>query len=155
MRESIGGTWLMSIVIVFVVLFISFLAVSVNYSKAFKIKNGIINIIEKNQGLSDTAVDDINKLMSSAGYVVYGSCEANWKGCQKSNASSTKSKYCIAEEIYSKDDDNSSIFGKKSYYRVTVFFRIDLPVIGNLLTFPIKGETKAVYTQKTLDQISC
>ena len=50
MRESIGGTWLVGIVIVFIVIFTSYLALSVNYSKAFKVKNGIIEIIEENEG---------------------------------------------------------------------------------------------------------
>ena len=42
MREAIGGTWLLTIVLVFIVLFSSFLALSINYSKAFKVKNGIV-----------------------------------------------------------------------------------------------------------------
>ena len=36
----------------------------------------------------------------------------------------------------------------KSYYRVMVFFRVDLPVIGNLTTFRIKGETESIYYAK-------
>ena len=48
MRESIGGAWLVGIVITFVVLFTSYLALSVNYSKAFKVKNDIISLIEEN-----------------------------------------------------------------------------------------------------------
>ena len=47
MRESIGGAWLVGIVITFVVLFTSYLALSVNYSKAFKVKNEIISLIAK------------------------------------------------------------------------------------------------------------
>lgn len=53
MRESIGGAWLVGIVITFVVLFTSYLALSVNYSKAFKVKNEIISLIEENEGLTD------------------------------------------------------------------------------------------------------
>ena len=35
MREAIGGTWLFGLVLTFIVFFASFLAVSINYSKAF------------------------------------------------------------------------------------------------------------------------
>ena len=45
MREAIGGTWLFGLVITFIVFFASFLAVSINYSKAFNVKNNIVDII--------------------------------------------------------------------------------------------------------------
>ena len=62
MREAIGGTWIFSIVIVFIVLFTSFLAISVNYSKAFRVKNGIINIIEKTgYTLDKVEINDVEK----------------------------------------------------------------------------------------------
>ena len=73
MREAIGGTWIFSIVIVFIVLFTSFLALSVNYSKAFKVKNGIVNIIEKREGISDATVDEISDYLNNVGYLVYSS----------------------------------------------------------------------------------
>ena len=38
MRESIGGTWILSIVMTFLMLFTAYLAVSVNYAKAFRVK---------------------------------------------------------------------------------------------------------------------
>ena len=50
MKESIGGTWLLGFVLVFIVIFSAYLAVSINYTKAFKVKNRIINIIEENEG---------------------------------------------------------------------------------------------------------
>ena len=46
MRESIGGAWLFGIVIVFIFLFAAFLTYSISYTKAFNIKNEIINYIE-------------------------------------------------------------------------------------------------------------
>ena len=33
---------------------------------------------------------------------------------------------------------------KLSFYSVEIFFRIDLPVIGDLTTFRIKGETEYI-----------
>ena len=45
MREAIGGTWLFGLVITFIVFFASFLAVSINYSKAFNVKNNVVDLI--------------------------------------------------------------------------------------------------------------
>ena len=46
MREAIGGTWLFGLVITFIVFFASFLAISINYSKAFNVKKNINEIIK-------------------------------------------------------------------------------------------------------------
>ena len=150
MREAIGGTWIFSIVIVFIVLFTSFLAISVNYYKAFKVKNGIVNIIEKREGISDATVDEISDYLNSVGYLVYSSCpdyvasqsNESAHGFEASNTNSRKFKYCIART----EDTSGNI--KKTYYKVTVFFRVDLPIMGEIFTFPVTGETKPIYFPK-------
>ena len=43
----------------------------------------------------------------------------------------------------------------KSYYSVVVFFKIDLPLAGNLTSFRIKGETEFVYYPKNIDESKC
>ena len=151
MREAIGGTWLLTIVLVFIVLFSSFLALSINYSKAFKVKNGIVNIIEKNEGLSDDSQDEIKDYLTTVGYLIYSSCPKNLTeqgdktklaGFEHYAANANKYLYCVAKT----DDDSGNI--KKSYYKVTVFFRVDLPILGEIFTFPISGETKPIYFAK-------
>lgn len=52
MKESIGATWILGLVMTFMVLFIAVLSASVNYNKAFNIKNRIIAMIEKEEGLN-------------------------------------------------------------------------------------------------------
>lgn len=140
MRESIGGAWIFSIVIVFIVIFISYLAVSINYAKAFRVKNSIVLKIEQNEGLSSNAQDEIKTYLDNNGYYVYGECDKDEVGIQKMSGSNNKYRFCVRKNV---DDTNQTFV--KTYYRVKVFFRIDLPVIGSLLTFPVTGETKAVY----------
>ena len=52
MREAFGGSWLFGFVALFIVLFSAYLAVSINYTKAFTAKNKIVSIIEENEGFS-------------------------------------------------------------------------------------------------------
>ena len=47
MREAIGGTWLFNLVIFFVLLFAGYMCLSINYSKAFGVKDKIINELER------------------------------------------------------------------------------------------------------------
>ena len=152
MRESIVGTWIVGIVIVFIVIFTGYLALSVNYSKAFKVKNGIISIIEENEGLTDKAQEQIIKYLNSTGYYVYGSCskiDTDYVGNEEAingvltgyerQGTTDKYKYCVFERTVENDALN------RKYYRVTVFFKFDIPLLDNAFTFPVTGETKAVY----------
>ena len=153
MRESIGGAWLVGIVIFFIVLFTGYLALSVNYSKAFKVKNEIISLIEENEGLTDKTQEKIVKYLNSVGYYVYGKCNdidsdyldntVNGKliGYEK-QGNTDKYKYCVYERSVQDDTLN------RKYYRVTVFFKFDSPLLDNAFTFPVTGESKAVYFAK-------
>lgn len=138
MREAIGGTWIFTIVIVFIVLFSGYLAISVNYSKAFKVKNQILTIIEQKEGLDKNAQSEIETYLNGVGYAVYGKCDKTETGMVQ-NTNHTGYKYCV-----SKRKSGSGTL-ERTYYRVRVWFRLDLPIFGNLFTFPVTGETKAVY----------
>lgn len=159
MREAIGGTWLFGLVITFIVFFASFLAISVNYSKAFNVKNNVVDIISKYEGNNCNARMNIGKYLNDVGYLVTGDCKGvgsvdreNYQAydLNGNRVNSGKGYYCIA-----KNTTGSSTDIDKSYYRVVVFFRVDLPVIGNLTTFKIKGETESIFYATDSDRDSC
>ena len=52
MRDAFGGVFTMNLLLVFIVVLTGFAAVSLNYAKAFRIKNGIIDFIEQEQILN-------------------------------------------------------------------------------------------------------
>lgn len=135
MREAIGGTWIFGIVVTFIVLFSSYLAISVNYSKAFHVKNEIVSIIEKYEGFNSSTQGAVESYAAGYGYGVRGSCGNRGQGFDGKDG---RYKYCI-----SCTSTNDSL--KKSYYTVTVFFKLDLPVIGNIFTFPVTGTTKSIH----------
>ena len=65
MKEAMGGTWLTGLVIVFIFLFAGFLAYSISYTKAFRVKNEILNLIERNEGFT-TSANDLNNITDDA-----------------------------------------------------------------------------------------
>jgi hypothetical protein len=160
MRESIGGTWIFSLVIIFIVLFTGYLAVSINYSRAFKVKNSIIEIIEKNEGFNNNTENEIATYLNGSSYFVYGYCECDddsKESCEighdQLNTQSKKFRYCVRTISYGNnngDNNNDTISTAIPYnrYFIRVFFRLDLPILGDILTFPVTGETKAVYFAK-------
>ena len=158
MREAIGATWIMGIVIVFIALFSAYLAFSINYTKAFRVKNGIVERIEKYNGFNDLAINDIKKLIDDIKYASTGNCknvvsEISQTGGSKSmfvgvtgasvsgknsNASAgEKSNYCI-QKVYSKGTSDQIA---TSYYKAYVFFNIAMPIGDMSNWFFTTGET--------------
>ena len=150
MREAIGGTWLFGLVITFIVFFASFLAISINYSKAFNVKNNVVDIISKYEGNNPCARNKISSYLRTTGYLVPGRCpETKGDGTclytgydnEGNPVTDTTSKvyYWISEDMI----DSTSVLSK-TYYRVVIFFRIDLPLFGPITTYKIKGETESI-----------
>lgn len=162
MREAIGGTWLFNLVIFFVLLFAGYMCLSINYSKAFGVKDKIINELERNGGVkvytnenyTDIALSNISKYMEKVGYRTNGSCSDYEYGCgldgkcSKTNSESNKSYAFCLSEIKANDAYSYAINGEfiyVSYYKVKVFYQLDLPILRSVFDFNIKGDTKLLY----------
>ena len=74
MREAIGSTWIYQLVVIFILLFVAFLILSLTFSKNYKTKNELINIIEKYEGVNDQSVRIINSYLTQTGNRVRGKC---------------------------------------------------------------------------------
>ena len=143
MRETVGATWVYQLVIIFMLIFVAFLALTMNYTKAFKIKNDVVSIVEKYEGFSKKSVSIINNYLLSSGYTTMNSCYSGEMGSQdlksnvlKSATSGQKYYYCV-----SKLPTATGTKLDRAKYRVRIFFRFDLPVIGHLYTFEAEGVT--------------
>ena len=128
MREAMGGALLIKLVMFFIVIYVCFLAIAINYSITFRVKNQIINLIEEYEGY-ELAKDAIDEYIANVGY--YRSSVGS-----ASLDASCNNGYCI-EEL-------TSARGK--YYRVTAYVSFDFPIIGQITNFPVSGETKVIYT---------
>lgn len=157
MRESIGTTWIFSICLTFIVLFTAYLAISVNYAKAFKIKSYIVNMIEENdRGYLPSMESEIEEYLVAQGYTARGTCSntiyyddmtygTNWEGpycIEPYGGTDGKCAACIYKlKVTTSNDD---IDADKVYYKVVTFFKFDLPVIGYMTTFQVSGESKTI-----------
>lgn len=148
MREAIGGTWLFQIVIVFVLLFTGFMCLSINHSKAFNVKDNIIKSIEREKGVnlsspeSDKAIQSIVKYLQEASYRTTGKCPEGYSGYNRDGKlDSRHSAFCIAEVTTAKD----ATLPPKNYYRVVVFYQLDLPIFNEAFNFSVSGDTKIMY----------
>ena len=72
MREAIGGTAIFQIVIVFILLFTGFMCLTINRSKAFNVKDKIIQTIQSYNGLTGEARVDIAEYLRESSYRTTG-----------------------------------------------------------------------------------
>lgn len=144
MRESIGTTTTLKMALAFTILFSGFLAVAISYNKVFKMKNEVMSILQKYEGASDDGLAIVNNYLKNNGYNIKNKCDDNEYGMLDLNdvnsyvKNSEKKYYCISCE----DTQNGS------YYTVKLFFRFNLPFLGDLTTYKITGETKGIYNGK-------
>lgn len=147
MREAIGSSLLFNIVITIIIVMIAVLVSSLAYSKAFKVKNRIINMLETRKGYDQNLKSEIDGELANMGYKV-----SNKNTCKKIEAATlltndslgTTYDYCIYEikTCENTEEENKSC---NSYYKVITYMYFDIPVIGQLLKFPVSGETKVMY----------
>ena len=128
MREAMGGALLIKLVMFFIILYVCFFSIAINYSITFRVKNQIINIIEAYEGI-EHAQPEIDKYIASVSYY-----KANVGSFAIENANCSHG-YCI-EEI-------DAVRGK--YYRVTTYVTFDFPIIGRFTNFPVSGESKVIF----------
>lgn len=158
MRETIASTWVYQLVIVFILIFVAFLILSLTYSKNYKTKNEIINVIEKYEGVNTKSIQIINNYLSYNGYKVKGSCPTGdmWVGVESLDSvkvsktqSGTKYYYCIHKVYANKKASTKTQSGvsvkSKMFYQVKIFFKFNLPVIGNIYTFNVDGTTNDIF----------
>lgn len=149
MRESIGMTWLMMIVVAFITLFSGYLAFSINYSKAFRLKDGIVQRLEKHSGPNKDSIEDIEALIDEIGYNSLGQCVGAAVGDAEqvmgvregypdwNPMSGEYYSYCINKVT----SYNPSGQLTAAYYKVAVFFSISLPIVRLDSIFFLNGET--------------
>lgn len=118
MRESIGGTMLFWIVLFLFSIFIIFIAFIIKYARVYKIKNSMINYIERNEGVVSQL--DFENRLKSYSYQEGGT----YKICR-----------------YFPNDVGG-------YYYLELYSVSQFPIIGNIaaISVTIKGETKTIST---------
>lgn len=142
MRDAVGGTFMIYVFIVFLTIYITFVAVAFNYARAFRVKNKVIDIIEQNEGIRDYqntsgAIGDIDYYLNEVSYRVNG-IDDNTNACNGFNYINKTRGYCINEY-------NTVVDGMSAkYYKVVTFVRLELPFLDLGFTIPVKGETRKI-----------
>ncbi len=170
MREAIGGNFLFQIVILFLLLFTGVMCLTINHSKAYGVKDEIINIIENDSlkdgvaydgSLNDKTVDKIISYATETGYRITGNCGSGYTGYKRDGKETSGNDAIICIKAVNVSDSITDDTIKKCgtgcrmvdddlpnmyYYTVKLFYQIDAPIIGNALNLTLKASTKTIYS---------
>lgn len=157
MKGAVGSALILNMVITFVLIFFSLLIGSMAYSKAYKTKNFLINLINEMEesGEHDFAskLNDwdtkANDYLTKVGYPInsskYNTCPyKSGYSIYVMNAKSGKSRYdyCIYRKADIYDALRNKTVKERYNYMVLVYMKFDVPVLGQFIKLPITGETK-------------
>ena len=131
MREAIGGAFLIKLMMFFIAIYVMFLAIAINYSITFRVKNQIVNLIEQYEGY-DNASDKIESYLDNIKYYKPINLRTDYIPV---GSGSCQQGYCV-EMI------NTT---RGVYYRVTTIVSFDFPILN--FYFPVTGETRVIYRE--------
>ena len=142
MREATGNGLLTMMVTSIIAVIMIFFVGSLSYSKSFRIKNYIIGEIEENRGWSTNVQNSVDKYLKDAGYNIAKSnkacpiiqeCNKDRNGGTAINSTNRNYDYCIYH----------CGTGTSDFYKVITYMKFEFPVIGDVMKFTVKGETKS------------
>lgn len=139
MKEAFGSAFVVQFVIIFVIIFIFFFVGGLSYTKAFKVKNRIVDIIEQHEVYDEEAKTEINSVLQETGYRVSNktSCTNTRFDDKKGELISSTTQtynYCVYK-LGTAD---------RPYYGAVAYMYFDIPIIGAKLEFPVYGETRVM-----------
>lgn len=138
MRQSIGMSQQLNIIVIFILVVFALIAASLSYYKAFKVNNVIINSLEKYEGYNSLSEKEIEIGLKSLGYQKINGCLSRPYEDQTKKINTNG--YCVN---YKENNNGYS-------YQVVTYMYIDLPVV-NVIKVPVKSNTKRMCLGKGLD----
>ena len=126
MRDALGGTVNVVIIIFFIVFALGYMAFNVNYTKAFRMKDKIFYVYEKNQGICRSdCMTEIQEYAQKIGYMPdIIECEAG----EELEPKDTKL-FCVkAVPVTEVSDINT-----RCYYRIVTRVNISVPVLEGIM----------------------
>lgn len=143
MRQTIGGTWLLQLIVVFILLFVGYIILTLNYSKTIRLKNEVVNMFERSSGLTDNSIKLVNNYLTSSKYNAMGICTKNNETgiYGAANLSGNKLEKAIAKKKYYYCVKKYSGASTSKYYQVSLFYKFNLPIMGEISGFSVRGTT--------------
>lgn len=139
MKESLGSTFTLNVIIIFITILFAVLAATLTYYKAFKVNTKIINSIEKFEGYNGPAREEIDNSLTTIGYAFKDNhkCPSKKNGGTLVELKDEKFRYCV----YYFGEEDSSYYS----YGVITYVTLDIPMIDTFLRIPVYTKSDRIY----------
>ena len=139
MRDAFGGVFMTRLMLVFIVLYVAFTAVSFKYAKSFRIKNKVIDFVEQNQIIdvntffakgSGKSLASLDNVLKTANYDI--SCaDLGYNGNGNISEGGRTVGYCYKGVVITKNFDKST--SDTTYYNVYTYVDWNLGAFNTIL----------------------
>ena len=149
MRDAFGGVFTMNFLLVFIFIYIAFVAVSLNYARAFRLKNAVIDFVEQNEiknledyfGTGGHTSDSLTKLDNLLEkYSYHKTCDS--LGYTEGETIEDTDAYCYKGVVFNpkKSELIKGTNSKIVYYQVITYADWELGALNKLLALAGRGE---------------
>ena len=155
MRDALGGSISVVIIVVFIVFVMGYMAFNVNYTKAFRMKNKIIALYEEYDGkCEDTCETEIQEYAREIGYIPDSNHNFQCPDGYAEHPKNGGKLYCekAVNVALRSSEDSMNEQRTKKYYKIITKINISIPVfdnLANLNVFQVTGDTKAMLVHET------
>ena len=151
MSDSVGGVVTMGWILIFIAVVAGYMAFNVNYTKAFRMKNKIIDCVNKyGDACFTTHSSEYSNYAKEIGYHPRGTFV-----CPSSYGSATYDhtngfcyyKYDKVKQSSGLTDEDIVYDGDYHYYKIVTKVDIDIPIIQNMFELrflTVYGDTKTI-----------
>ena len=154
MKESVGYTVTLNIIIIFIVIVFAFLSAALIYFKSNKVSNVITETIEKYEGYNSVSENEINVKIISIGYNRKSVNCTNYRNKIDTKLKDTNVDNGECGTSLTSGDDGYCVFlcSEKNtdgewyyYYKISTNMMINIPIINDILDVPIFSNTNRLY----------
>ena len=141
MRDAFGGAFMIRLFLVFIIIYVFFTAIALNYAKAFKVKNQVIEYLENNEisSIKDMPASEFDKMQDYFDTEILGNMNYQVDvSCPRMSANDDY--YCgNGLLIIKRESTNANKLG--DYYTVTTYFKWNIGFFRVLLDFGNNSST--------------
>ena len=151
MRDAFGGAFMIQVFLVFILIYICFTALALNYAKAFKVKNAVIEYLEKSEivKLDNLSAEQVNLIDNFLENEVLGNMNYNLSEqniCQYvplTGDSGRKIAYCHDSGIVIRESGRAENT-EGVYYTVSTYIGWSMPFLNALLSLNGNNQSREV-----------
>lgn len=142
MKEAYGGATNIYLFLFFFVVYVSFLAFALQFAKAYRVKNYVIDILEQGQ-YDGSSIEN-----SGTNSVIASKLDDYFKNIPYNGVEQSAEDFCQKYEESANTFEGTCIikYGDSDapYYKVYTFVNFSLPLLDLDLTIPVGGETMTI-----------